>query len=379
MNSVFILSAAVLSLLSSQAIAGSWTKRPGSLGSAFIGVSAGSQPQEVYFAGGDNGIGAAVLKSEDHGTNFTKLSIQRAGILLAAGGSKTKSGSAVVNGLFGSQFTTDGTNFKNSLGGGGGQCVANFGESDYALVSQNAVKISTNGGFTFKKYKVSGIANQTNYPARYGAFPSSDVWYLSAGTWPNTENDENENIKMLTERHGVSTETGDLFFDFEQKEKTGTGPTQYYGAILKTEDGGTTWTKVFEMPANTAYFNQISCSTESHCVAVAEGHNSAHPGAYIYVTTDGGKTWDQTHAATAHGSGMTGCYVLDENEVWAMGASPHGIFGQADCLHSMDGGKTWTASSVTGVAGLFLDCFDKTSCYASAINSLQQSTLLMYQ
>ena len=46
----------------------------------------------------------------------------------------------------------------------------------------------------------------------------------------------------------------------------------YWGAISKTEDGGVTWEIVFHSePDDLYYFNAISCSSDKHCVAVAEG------------------------------------------------------------------------------------------------------------
>jgi photosystem II stability/assembly factor-like uncharacterized protein len=50
-------------------------------------------------------------------------------------------------------------------------------------------------------------------------------------------------------------------------------PTGWFGAVTKTTDGGATWTKVFSTNLETdyLYFNGISCSSESHCVVVAEG------------------------------------------------------------------------------------------------------------
>lgn len=46
----------------------------------------------------------------------------------------------------------------------------------------------------------------------------------------------------------------------------------WWGAISKTTDGGATWSTVFHSePTDVYYFNAISCSSETHCVAVAEG------------------------------------------------------------------------------------------------------------
>ena len=45
------------------------------------------------------------------------------------------------------------------------------------------------------------------------------------------------------------------------------------------------------------------------CIAAAEGHNCANPGAYFYVTHDGGKTWNVT-GSDAGGGAMGACAVM---------------------------------------------------------------------
>ena len=46
----------------------------------------------------------------------------------------------------------------------------------------------------------------------------------------------------------------------------------WWGAISKTTDAGQTWQTVFHsQPSDVYYFNGISCSSDTHCVAVAEG------------------------------------------------------------------------------------------------------------
>ena len=47
----------------------------------------------------------------------------------------------------------------------------------------------------------------------------------------------------------------------------------FAGAILKTEDGGKTWNKVWENvnTGDNIYNNGIHCSSVTHCVAAVEG------------------------------------------------------------------------------------------------------------
>ena len=72
----------------------------------------------------------------------------------------------------------------------------------------------------------------------------------------------------------------------------------WWGTISKTTDGGQTWETVFQSaPTDTYYFNSIACSSETHCVAVAEGANYVDD-CKAFVTFDGGETWTETLAGS---------------------------------------------------------------------------------
>ncbi len=76
---------------------------------------------------------------------------------------------------------------------------------------------------------------------------------------------------------------------------------------MKSTDGGKTFTEVFKSElTDKYYFNGIDCSSESHCVAVAEGYDSAGSTAvFAFVTFDGGNSWTNTLMVTA-----THCHSL---------------------------------------------------------------------
>ncbi|CAE7534200.1 unnamed protein product, partial [Symbiodinium microadriaticum] len=68
----------------------------------------------------------------------------------------------------------------------------------------------------------------------------------------------------------------------------------WWGTISKTTDAGQTWQTVFQSdPSDTYYFNSIACSSDTHCVAVAEGANYVTD-CKAFVTFDGGETWTNT-------------------------------------------------------------------------------------
>jgi photosystem II stability/assembly factor-like uncharacterized protein len=93
--------------------------------------------------------------------------------------------------VFGDEFSVDGGNTFNYSANGAlqAQCVRNLGPHDtpigFAAVGavgnltseMNGVAISTDAGKTFSSIPLPLL--QTD--ARYGAFPSDQVWYISAG------------------------------------------------------------------------------------------------------------------------------------------------------------------------------------------------------
>ena len=97
--------------------------------------------------------------------------------------------------------------------------------------------------------------------------------------------------------------------------------TGWFGSIAKTIDGGVTFNTVFQSDLTTDYyyFNSISCSSESHCVAVAEGDDAINGGYLVlaYVTFDGGLTWENTLTKDVIPSGVVsimGSDWVDDNE-----------------------------------------------------------------
>lgn len=109
-----------------------------------------------------------------------------------------------------------------------------------------------------------------------------------------------------------------------------------YATILKTTDGGLTWTRqsggdVGETP----YLLGISAADADTAWAV--GHN------YIVLkTTDGGQTWTKDPAFGGLG---------DINEVYAVNPSTVWVATDNEVVWSTDGGQSWRHSSVYGLSG----------------------------
>lgn len=77
--------------------------------------------------------------------------------------------------------------------------------------------------------------------------------------------------RLSIDAHGAVNMHG---MDRSNSTATAAESSGWWGAISKTSDGGATWDVVFRsQPEDVYYFNGISCSSDTHCVAVAEGSN----------------------------------------------------------------------------------------------------------
>lgn len=68
----------------------------------------------------------------------------------------------------------------------------------------------------------------------------------------------------------------------------------YAAEIAKTTDGGRTWTTQFSNNGS-FYFNEIDCFGTELCCAAGESAGSATPGVRIYCTSDGGSSWTKNY------------------------------------------------------------------------------------
>jgi photosystem II stability/assembly factor-like uncharacterized protein len=129
---------------------------------------------------------------------------------------------------------------------------------------------------------------------------------------------------------------------------TATDATGWWGQIHKTTDGGITWSTVFESDASdTYYFNSISCSSETHCVAVTEGEDYVTD-CKAFVTFDGGATWTDTLAGTvpADSVSLMGAAWSSETEGWLAGTAKDGRTLSGIFYKTVDGGKSYAVEQV---------------------------------
>jgi len=105
--------------------------------------------------------------------------------------------------------------------------------------------------------------------------------------------------------------------------------------ILRTEDGGATWTKVYRSARSFETTWKISFPTPETGYVTIQSYNPDTTASKRFVaeTTDGGKTWVELPMVDDHGVRQFGVAFVDADTGW-VGAVPNG-FGRTD------GGKTW--------------------------------------
>jgi photosystem II stability/assembly factor-like uncharacterized protein len=140
-------------------------------------------------------------------------------------------------------------------------------------------------------------------------------------------------------------------------------------AILRSTDGGRSWTRVASPPA-AEYLNDLACVSSSTCVVVGSaGTMTAGFGfeGTIRRTVDGGTTWSAVALPTSLGAlNFVDCH--SDGSCVAAGSSDASFFEPALFAYSSDSGASWSIASppltVASVGGLV--CATPSACYASA-------------
>jgi photosystem II stability/assembly factor-like uncharacterized protein len=340
-----------------------------------IGI-AFTNANEGFLAGSGNGVGPVIFKTVDGGNNWkaANASFGADALLLSA---SAVDNTVVVGAIFGELYSDDdGNTFEKSLGGGLSQSIRFIGKDGDggkqfgaagSYLGKQGVAITTDGGKFF--HTVAAPALKT--AARYACYPSADVWYISAGQWPSQTPSE------PLRRTEYMDKTGRISTDFNNKQNVGVDG--YMGQIVKTTDGGNTWTSLLFVN-NTVYFNGIDCSPSdpNHCCAVAETSDGPQAGAYIYCTTDG-QNFKQTLAMpntnVIHYS-LIDLRFADDQTVWAAGGKLNAVAPNAWFVKSTDGGKTWdtTSHTLSGYYAMALEVVSTSVAYASVDNLVTQES-----
>jgi len=117
------------------------------------------------------------------------------------------------------------------------------------------------------------------------------------------------------------------------------GTSDHFGVILRTEDGGQSWTRqgdTTQIP-DLATFAVYAVNKRIAWVVGQKG--------LILHTKDGGRTWTRQAKDMAHHYSLQGVYASDASHVWAVGGltggCPDDKCSSYIILHSTNGGRTW--------------------------------------
>ena len=115
------------------------------------------------------------------------------------------------------------------------------------------------------------------------------------------------------------------------------------GTVLRTLDGGSTWTVRPVPGAETTDFRDIEAFSRDEAVIMGIDRP-----AKIFRTTDGGETWTQTFADDSPGVFLDGLAFFDEKNGLAVGDPTDGRFF---VISTTDGGATWASLAAGFAAG----------------------------
>jgi photosystem II stability/assembly factor-like uncharacterized protein len=128
-----------------------------------------------------------------------------------------------------------------------------------------------------------------------------------------------------------------------------------FGTIIRTEDGGNTWTKV-SVPSDIPLPEDIAETIDPHDILLYDAVFVSPEQAWIvgefgviFATADGGKTWTAQRSPVE--TTLFGVDFADAQRGWAVGL-------ESVMLRTTDGGATWETQDVPVPAGLFLSLYD---------------------
>jgi len=112
----------------------------------------------------------------------------------------------------------------------------------------------------------------------------------------------------------------------------------WYGSLLKTTDGGTTWISNSSIPFDsTSYVEMVHFFNSNEGVAFGDGPN----GFEVYFTSNGGTTWGTSIVPAA----LSGEYAF-ENHYYVYGNNVWITSTEGRVLHSADKGVNWTVAQI---------------------------------
>lgn len=372
-------------------------------------------PTNCFVPGGSNGVGFQLLQFDGMpGGTFTPLNMPNPPLMMMAidvRGTVNQPGGATggmgfENGL---QYPVNSTTWMPSTLGAFLDTTqdiraSNDGKRVLAVDAGGAANVwySTNGGQNFTTVNINAPLITEDTQLRYASIPSPNVWYISGGTWPNTNNNEDFIFSPLNRKPSTTSFALSSRVAVTRCPKTGnvarkvrkihqkriaappapqaTSATGYSAQIFKTADGGKSFTSVYSSTTN-FYFNAIDCLDVNVCYAVGEGFD-ANAGVHIFATKDGGNSWNEVYflASTSEWSYSLMSVGVSQGVIIAAGGAEGQMSAQSLIITSEDG-VTWTQQTplpnIVDIADL--DVIPGGYAFAAAMTEYDDSTILAYR
>ena len=144
--------------------------------------------------------------------------------------------------------------------------------------------------------------------------------------------------KMILDVHFHTPDVGYVF------AATNTNIAASKARILKTTDGGASWTVVYTSTRNYELMWKAWFPSANVGYATVQSYNSTTTQRYIVKTIDGGDTWTELPLSN-NGVREFGIGFIDDNIGW--------VGGENGGYETLDGGATWTPKSIGDYANKF--------------------------
>jgi photosystem II stability/assembly factor-like uncharacterized protein len=321
------------------------------------------------FVGGSDGGSVGIIESFDGGATMEyddTVGLEAQAFLLMATAVKNADDSTgysvLAGGLLGAALSVDGhtwskvgpeivtQDIKYEAASGLYTMAGTF----VSAASGAGLAVSADGGATFTTVAASGFYQGLSY-VRYGTAPTTSTFYVTVGTWgasaaPTPKAGE----RALTSRLSVGAD-GRVSQRAARGDATDDATAGFWAQVLKTADGGATWSVVFEDTTSGFYPNDIHCFDADSCAFVVEGVGAP----MVITTTDGGASWD-THPDDSGSVSLMAVRMTGPTEVWAAGGGDKGRL-----LHTVDL-ASWAALETDPSDAVLLSSFAFTNGGASA-------------